>query len=176
MTDPSPRLATPTDVPAVRALIHEAGSWLRDRGIDQWQDPLPEDVLTRAADEHELYVLDDDRGDVVATVSLAWSDDEIWGQTGDDAGYVHRLAVARRAAGAGVGGSLLTWAAGRVRAEGRALLRLDCAATNAGLRSFYERQGFAHQGDVTVRSADGSRDLLSSLYQRPVEEDGRPVR
>ena len=64
-----------------------------------------------------------------------------------DAGYLHRLAVRRHGEGSE---SLLHWAEGHVAAEGKAYLRLDCAAWNESLRAYYERAGYEHVGDVTV--------------------------
>ena len=43
----------------------------------------------------------------------------------------------------GIGALVLQWAAGHARANGRRVLRLDCAADNLALLGYYERLGFA---------------------------------
>jgi hypothetical protein len=49
--------ATAADVPAAQALIEGARQWLRSRGIDQWQDPVPDAVLVRDAEQGSLFVV-----------------------------------------------------------------------------------------------------------------------
>ena len=82
----------------------------------------------------------------MATITLQRNDELVWGPQPDDAGYVHRLAVRRGAAG--VGAELLAWAERETRAAGRDFLRLDCWSENAHLREYYESNGFEHCGDT----------------------------
>jgi GNAT superfamily N-acetyltransferase len=82
---------------------------------------------------------------------------------------VHRLAVRRAHAGAGLGYRLLDWAGARVRERGRAALRLDVVTGNRRLREYYEAAGFAHRRDVTgeFTRRDGTRQpWQTSLYER----------
>jgi hypothetical protein len=86
------------------------------------------------------------------TVDLA---DRVWDGVPGRALYLHRMAVRRRAAG--LGAAILAWAADVARGQGRDALRLDCVASNKGLRGYYEAAGFTHRDDVTVRGAPGQR-------------------
>lgn len=110
-------------------------------------------------------------GDRIAgTVTLDW-DDQLWTDHPGRAAYVHRLAVERWAAGAGI--LVLDWAAGQARDRDATAVRLDCVAANAGLRAYYERAGFRHRGDVEVGGAPGRRDdggprTVVSRYERSV--------
>jgi hypothetical protein len=70
--------ATAADVPAAQALIDDARQWLRSRGIDQWQDPVPDAVLLRDAEQGSLFVVRQDEV-VVAMVTVSDSDSETWG-------------------------------------------------------------------------------------------------
>jgi predicted GNAT superfamily acetyltransferase len=85
------------------------------------------------------------------------------------AGYLHRLVVARRAAGQGLGARLNGWACAHVAAHNRQYLRLDCGAENSSIRAYYEGLDVQHIHDVEVnikgaRSTDGS--WRASLYER----------
>jgi len=71
---------------------------------------------------------------------------------------VHGLMVDRRAAGRGLGTSLLDWAAERGREAGVPAFRLDCRTTNPVLREYYESYGFRAVGQVDF--ADFSCTLL----------------
>jgi protein-tyrosine phosphatase len=95
----------------------------------------------------------------VATLALKWNDPTFWGDRPADAGYVHALAVRRAHAGSGLGARLLAWAEEQVAAAGREYLRLDCRAENDELRRYYERQGFAPRGEVSVD------EFTSALYE-----------
>jgi GNAT superfamily N-acetyltransferase len=149
-------------------LLAEASEWTRARGYDNWPARFPRSLIARNVDAGELCVVE--REDVtIATLTLQWSDEFFWGVSDADAGYVHRLAVRRDHAGAGLGYQLLDWADERVRANGRALLRLDVVSDNRPLRDYYAAAGFAHRRDVSgeFELQDGTRrGWQTSLYER----------
>ncbi|MDF2629598.1 MAG: GCN5-related N-acetyltransferase [Symbiobacteriaceae bacterium] len=132
-----------------------AAQWIATQGITQWThylDGSGKADLVEAISRGEVYLFMRE-GAPVGTISLAmlpseW-DQVIWGEAAADggAGYVHRLAVARAAAGTGVGEAMLDWAEGRVRAEGGQFLRLDCVAENEGLNRYYARR-FQARGEA----------------------------
>jgi len=157
--------ATIADVTAAQALIDGARHWLRSRGIDQWQDPVPDAVLRRDVEQGNLFVARQDEV-VVAMVTVSDSDSGTWSVDSSPAVYVHRLAVAQAHRGSRLGQRLLAWVEAKAADRGAAFVRLDCASDNPRLRRFYEQQGFRHVHDVTVTSLDGGRQLASSLYER----------
>jgi GNAT superfamily N-acetyltransferase len=84
---------------------------------------------------------------IVATVTLAGEDRSVWGEhQRSDAVYVHRLIVARRAAGRGLGAAILRAVAQRARDRGYRVLRLDCVGHNKDLVNYYCRLGFSPVG------------------------------
>lgn len=157
--------ATAADVSAAQGLIDCARQWLHSRGIDQWQDPVPDAVLLRDAEQGNLFVVRQDQA-IVAMVTVSDSDSETWGVESSPAAYVHRLAVAQTHRGSRLGQRLLAWVEQRAADSGAAFVRLDCATDNPGLRRFYEQQGFRHVRDVSVTALEGGRQLASSLYER----------
>jgi ribosomal protein S18 acetylase RimI-like enzyme len=157
--------ATAADVPAAQGLIDDARRWLNARGIDQWQDPVPDTVLLRDVERGCLFVVRQDHG-IAAMVTVYDSDPETWGVDATSAIYVHRLAVGRAHRGGRLGQRLLAWVDAQATDRGASFVRLDCATDNPGLRRFYEQQGFRYVRDVTVTALDGGRRLASSLYER----------
>jgi protein-tyrosine phosphatase len=145
---------------------------LRDqRGIDQWNwfaTEAGKEFVIRRIREHEVYALQD-KDQPIATVTLQYSDHDIWGSRGQDglAGYVHGLAVVRPAAGRGLGHSLIRWAEQRFAEQNKSLCRLDCMAANGSLRSYYEKLGFVSVG---VKQFD--RGLVAALYERRIVTAG----
>jgi ribosomal protein S18 acetylase RimI-like enzyme len=157
------------ELPLAIDVLEEAAAWVDTLGHATWERGsfrsarrYGNHVLREALDRGDLYLARlDDR--VVATVTLQWSDPLFWPDAAEDAGYVHRLAVRRDAAGLGIGGQVLGWAERRAGAEGRRYLRLDCPSDNARLRRYYESAGFLHRGDRIL----GPFDV--SLYEKPLD-------
>ncbi|WP_205127044.1 GNAT family N-acetyltransferase [Paenibacillus ginsengarvi] len=80
-----------------------------------------------------------------------------------EAGYVHRLVVARSYGGRGIGGELLDWAADYIRERGKRWLRLDCMADNERLNVYYRGAGLRYVGRVDRKRFSASlfeRELL----------------
>ncbi|MEJ3747373.1 GNAT family N-acetyltransferase [Actinomycetes bacterium KLBMP 9797] len=153
----------------VLGVLDEAADWLARRGISQWPARFELPWIEQAITRGETWLVEvDDR--IAGTVTLDWSD-PLWDGVDGAAGYAHRIAVRRRAAG--LGAVILDWAARTVREHERNALRLDCVATNRGLRSYYEAAGFVHRGDVTVGGAPGQRlgegpVTVVSRYEKPL--------
>jgi GNAT superfamily N-acetyltransferase len=162
------RPATPDDADEVLELLAEASAWTASIGFANWPARFPHAIVSHGIAKGELYV-GEEADAVVATVALTWSDPMFWGARADDAGYVHRLAVRRDRAGAGLGAEIIGWAARQVTAADRVWLRLDAAADNLPLCSYYERLGFEYRGDATgdLDQPDGTvRHWKQRLYGR----------
>src|SRR5262249_18453064 len=137
--------ATEDDAATFVEIHEEAAHWLWARGIHQWRPGAFQRAwITGPIARGELYIVRRD-GEAVGAVILQSSDEQTWGAVPEDAEYVHGLRIRRSVAGQGLGRAVLRWAEHRALAEGKAALRLDCSAANAGLRSYYERAGFLFQ-------------------------------
>jgi RimJ/RimL family protein N-acetyltransferase len=148
------RCAGPAELEHVRSVLEEASAWLRSRGIDQWPVRWPDEWIVPGVEAGTTWLARRDR-DVVGTITLQWDDPVFWGDQPAVAGYVHRLAVRRVAAGAGT--ALLAWAEHEVVRAGRELLRLDCWTGNDRLRAYYEAAGFTYVGDTVEETWTASR-------------------
>jgi protein-tyrosine phosphatase len=161
-------LAGPDDLPSVLGVLNDAAAWLAAKGINQWPSPFPADTVRASINRGDTYLASAD-GRLAGTLAVYWDDPRFWGPRPPDAGYLHRLAVTPWARGIGVSDHLLTWASKHIAEAGRDWLRLDCGADNPKIRSYYERLGFQHRGDVQVTidgaGTDGS-PWRASLYER----------
>ncbi len=146
-------VAAPGRIDDVLRVLDEAAGWLWGRGIEQWPSRFEASWVEGALDRGQTWLVEVD-GQVAATVTVDWSDDA-WDGVPGNAAYVHRMAVRRRSAG--LGAVILTWAADVARRHGRDALRLDCVASNARLRAYYEAAGFVFRGDAVVCGAPGQR-------------------
>ena len=166
------RPARPEHFEVAVDILEQAAGWLQVRGLDGWSPGMFRDpggrgrrFLHEALEAGNLH-LAWRGGRAVATVTVQWDDQLFWPDEPPVAGYVHRLAVANREHGHGLGGDLLAWAEGEAVAGGKAFLRLDCAADDSGIKRYYERAGFLHVRDLSVA------DIRVSLYQKPLPERG----
>ena len=146
------RLAVPQDLELVGRILDEAGEWPR---------PFPREELEGRVAGDELFVVELE-GTPAATFTLLWDDPSFWGERPPDAAYLHKLAVRPAFRRRGLGARIVEWAARRAAEAGRAYLRLDCRRDKASIRSYYERLGFEHRGDV-----DHPR-FAAALYERPI--------
>jgi ribosomal protein S18 acetylase RimI-like enzyme len=129
------------DLPGVLHSLTSAAQWTRDRGEKGWPIPFPEGLVRPSLDRRELYVAAW-RGEIVGSFVLRWTDDDFWGPQPPVAGYLHQLAVRRDRPLRGLGRRLVSRAIEIVRENGRALIRLDCVASNRSIISYYESLRF----------------------------------
>ena len=135
--------AGPGDLPAIESLLLEAARWVDALGEVMWEEgELAPERLAGEAAAGQFFLARVD-GEPAGVIRFQLEDPLFWPDRPEgEAAYVHRLAVSRRFKGQGVSSALLQWAAGRARACGRPLLRLDCDASRPRLRALYERFGF----------------------------------
>ena len=146
-------VAVPRELDDVLSVLDDAAAWLQSGGVVQWPPRFEPSWVEGALRRGETWLVR--VGETIsATVTLDQAD-SVWDGLPGRALYVHRMAVRREAAG--LGGAILTWAAGVARERDRESLRLDCVASNARLRGYYEAAGFVHCGDATVAGAPGQR-------------------
>jgi GNAT superfamily N-acetyltransferase len=160
------RRALPTDAAVAAEILDEATAYVAKLGFEQWPVPFPQDELAHRIERGELYLVDVD-GEPAATLTLLWDDPAFWGERPPDAVYLHKLAVRRSFAGRGLGAAIVEWVDEHAASAGRGYVRLDCQREDVGIRSYYERLGFEHRGDMD----DDSRFAVA-LYERPT----RPFR
>ncbi|MBY3621938.1 GNAT family N-acetyltransferase [Acinetobacter sp. CUI P1] len=158
------RRATDEDVDGIRSLLIDAAQWIHSvHGFRQWRvESFEREIVDAFVRDNEVFVASL-RNELVGCFSVHWGYEEIWGvQFHEDAGYVHRLCVARKRKGEGIGCELIHYAESYVRAKGKSWLRLDCMADNPSLNSYYVSLGFVLQGrfDAGFWSAN--------LYEREI--------
>ncbi|MBV8771848.1 MAG: GNAT family N-acetyltransferase [Deltaproteobacteria bacterium] len=158
------------DYDMVMAILRQAADWLSGRGNPQWQHwymTFGEQLLRERLKDHEVYLFR--LGSTpVGTLTIQWSDPEVWGDPGRDglAGYIHGIGIARSVAGRRVGQGMLEWAVQVIRARERRFARLDAQASNSSLCRYYEQRGFCALGTALL---EGS--FLTRLFEREL----RPV-
>ncbi|MHB8631975.1 MAG: GNAT family N-acetyltransferase [Candidatus Limnocylindria bacterium] len=155
MTGSEVRLAATAEAGTVLDLLDDAARWLTERGIALWSPGQWRHASILEAIERGETFIAFDGARAVGTLSLQWRDPIFWPDAAEDAGYVHRVAVAREAHGRAVGRQLLAFAERTARRSGTRFLRLDCACESAALRAYYAAAGFTWRGDRTIAGTAG---------------------
>ncbi|MEW9529073.1 GNAT family N-acetyltransferase [Microbispora sp. NPDC049125] len=174
------RLAVDDDLEAILDIRERIAAWLARRGIDQWQEPWPDEQGQRGRilagiRKRETWLLCEGALPAATVTLVDYDAGNLWaGIEGghEPALYVHRLMVHPGYMKHGIGAYLL-WAA-HVRAARRGLpcLRLDAWTTNDGLHRYYEKQKFKLKGyipDKILESADLVGYPSAALFERRVD-------
>ena len=146
------RLAASSDAAAIAEVLREGAAKMAASSGSGWADD--EISLERIADWIVAgeAVVAQRGGDIIGFMLLQWSDPIFWPEHHDaKAGYLHKLAVRRRAAGADVPAALVSWAVQQAKKVGRTALRLDCGPWPS-LCALYERLGFVELDRVSVEN------------------------
>ncbi|GCD99726.1 GNAT family N-acetyltransferase [Embleya hyalina] len=161
--EPTIRPATAQDLDTVVELWEHAASWLRTRGIDQWQYPPRLERIKANIAQGECWIVED--GDVpIATITVdEHADGDFWrpDEAAEPALYVHRMVVRRDAGGSELGSSMLDWASQRASSQDKRWLRLDAWRDNRDLYAYYSERGFDH-----IRTVDLDKRRSGVLFQR----------
>ncbi|WP_107048509.1 GNAT family N-acetyltransferase [Streptomyces sp. NRRL S-87] len=145
--------AEEADLPRLIKFRTDAAAWLAQRGSDQWAKPFPASHILDSIRRGEVYLVRQHLvGDALATITVDRdADPQLWTpeERRAPAFYVHKLAVDRTAAPAGLGTRLLNWAGDYAARHGADWLRLDAWTTNDRLHRYYLDHGFAHVRTAT---------------------------
>ncbi|ANZ65156.1 GCN5 family acetyltransferase [Secundilactobacillus paracollinoides] len=160
------RQATQADLPSITSIIHDAKGFLKQQGIDQWQDGYPaDDDLKNDIDEGITYVLVVD-GTVAGTAALHQGidvnyltiDDGEW-QTGTLARYtaIHRIAVSSHFRGQHLANRLMSGLITISSILGYRDVRIDTHPDNQAMQHVIKTSGFNYRGKVYMHDSKALR-------------------
>ncbi|MBN3784525.1 GNAT family N-acetyltransferase [Burkholderia sp. Ac-20345] len=157
------RLATTDDAAIAARILTDAVALKTAHDDTAWgHRARTEQDVRPMLDDGSLHIVEQD-GIAAAMFVLTWDDEAYWGPQAPVAGYLHRLSVRDGFHGRGLGRHAVDWCADQVRAQQRALLRLDCDPRNVKLCAYYEALGFER---VALRPLPSG--YIASLYERAV--------
>lgn len=147
------RRASNNDEQDLVKVLNDSLEYKRSLGDDSWgEDFFSIDEVRAMLKRSDIYVAVSD-GEIVATISLEWSDSRLWGSElgkDDKAVYLHQAAVKSNQRGNRLGEYLITWAGKFAKEQGRVYVRLDCGESAHGLIAYYKGIGFDKVGEGTV--------------------------
>ncbi|BAC12319.1 GNAT family N-acetyltransferase [Oceanobacillus iheyensis] len=145
-------IAEKDDMKGIVRLLKGVSSWLQESRLKQWEflNEGGEDPEIKQAIEDENTFIVKEGDELIATFTLyeiqnPW-DKNIWGQSSDDAFYLHRLSVDYARLGTGLGRDVIAWMETYTKTQGMKRIRLDCVENNEKLNSIYQNLGYDYKG------------------------------
>lgn len=149
------------DIPAIMSIISDAQSYLKDLGIDQWQDGYPneEQILIDIKNEDSYVIANEENavmGTVVFTTKIEPTYQNIegdWITKGDSKyGVIHRLAVSDEFRGYGVAKYVFQFCEDELVKSKVQSMRIDTHRGNSGMQKLIKSLGYKYCGVIILSS------------------------
>lgn len=154
------KLASHEDLDRIMEIVGDAQRFLKESGVDQWQNGYP----TREAFEADIekgschvFMLE---GKIAGVISVFFENEESYKRVFDGSwrtGEVpytvfHRAAVGNEYRGKGIAREMLSYVDIMARERGFSSVRGDTHRDNKAMRALLERSGFVHCGTIYLDS------------------------
>jgi RimJ/RimL family protein N-acetyltransferase len=143
------------DIPQIMEIIQAAQQYLKQNGIDQWQNnyPNPDSLKEDITNNNSYLIKDGDK--VVATAAIIFGDDPTYSyiENGEwiskgNYGVIHRAAVAEAYKGQGIVSEIFAQTYKLAAAEGITSIRIDTHPKNKAMQRAIEKEGFKYCGII----------------------------
>lgn len=156
------RLATPTDVPAIMALVRRVVPLMHESGNFQWTTDYPNEAVFQDDIRRQQLWVAEREGQLLGIAALTNNaQDAEYAQADWDpatpAVVTHRLAVDPAAQGQGVAAALLQQAETLAREWGLNTLRVDTNSENTATQRLFPKLGYRYAGEITLAFRPGLR-------------------
>lgn len=160
------------DIPLVMEIIKDAQKYLKNEGIDQWQNDYPNpQVIKEDIKNGNAYVIKKN-DTVVAAAAIIFANDPTYDQiehgewlTQGKYGVIHRAAVAKDYKGQGIASIFFRETEKMAAEKGAESIRIDTHQENLSMQRLIEKENFKYCG--IIYTADGSKRLA---YEKIIGE------
>lgn len=155
------RKAVPNDLAQMLEIVAQAQAFLRQSGVDQWQDGYPtREILLRDIESQQMELLTDG-GQIAAFAALIFGGEPDYDRIYDGAWHaegeyltIHRVAVNAALRQTGAASRLLAHADQLCRERGVSMLRVDTHADNRAMQGMLKKSGFVYCGRVILSGGE----------------------
>lgn len=153
------------DIPQIMEIIKDAQKYLKNKGIDQWQNDYPNpEVLKEDIKKQNSFVIKKDNK-IIAAAAIIFGEDPTynliedgkWITKSGEYGVIHRAAVAENYKGQGVAAKFFRECEKMGHKRGAVSIRIDTHQDNLAMQRLIEKEGFKYCG--IIYTEDGSRRL-----------------
>ncbi|PTX17456.1 L-amino acid N-acyltransferase YncA [Halanaerobium congolense] len=149
------RQAEMKDIPQIMEIIQAAQQYLKEEGIDQWQNNYPNPESLKADIINKNSYLIEDKDKIIATAAVIFGDDPTysyieggkWLSSGNY-GVIHRAAVAENYKGQGIVSEIFAQTYKLAAAKGITSIRIDTHSENKAMQRVIKKEGFQYCGII----------------------------
>lgn len=153
------------DIPEIMVMIDQAKAYMKENGINQWQNGYPNAQSIQNDIDHDYsYVMEAD-GKVVGTMAVIFDGeptydkiyDGSWKTTEEPYAAVHRVAVDAQCKGKGIAGAMIEEVAKICREKGVRSIKNDTHRDNLSMQRMQAKNGFEYCGVIYLE--DGAERI-----------------
>lgn len=149
------RRAVEADINHILNIIHQAQEYLKEAGIDQWQNGYPDmETIKRDIENKHGYVLSN-AGKIAGTIAVSFDGEKTYNDiyegvwlTPDRYAVIHRLAVDGSLKGTGLASLMINEAEKICRRKTVSGIRVDTNEKNISMQRLLKKNGFAYCGII----------------------------
>ena len=154
------RKTTTEDIPELMKIIQQAKTYLKEQGVNQWQDGYPnEEAFEEDIAKGVSYVLEEGET-ILGTLALIFGEDPTyqkiydgaWKTEGIPYATIHRIAVAAEQKGKGIAGVMLAEAEKLCKGKKVHSIRIDTHRDNHSMHRFLFKSKFEPCGIIYLAS------------------------
>ena len=170
-----PRRAEIADMDALLDILEQAKAYLRESGVDQWQEGYPNrEALAADIEAGRGWLFECvDNGKIAGYECVAMTPevcyreiDGAWLTEGENYAVIHRAMAAARYRGTRLAAEMFSFAAELAAGMGRLSVRVDTHRDNKAMNRLCEKQGFTYCGVVDLGLVDPASDSLRNAYEK----------
>lgn len=170
-----PRRAEIADMDALLDILEQAKAYLRESGVDQWQEGYPNrEALAADIEAGRGWLFECvDNGEIAGyecvtmTPEVCYREiDGAWLTEGENYAVIHRAMAAARYRGTRLAAEMFSFAAELAAGMGRLSVRVDTHRDNKAMNRLCEKQGFTYCGVVDLGLVDPASDSLRNAYEK----------
>ena len=168
-----PRRAVPEDMDALLDILGQAKAYLRESGVDQWQEGYPNREALMADMEAGRGWLFECEGRPAGYECISMSPEECyrdidgaWLTEGENYAVIHRAMAAAKYRGTMLATEMFGFAAELAAGLGKASVRVDTHRDNRAMNRLCTKLGYQFCGVVDLSSVDPAHDSLRNAYEK----------
>ncbi len=170
-----PRRAEEADVDAILAILEEAKAYLRESGVDQWQEGYPNREAVMADIAAGRGWVFEHEGRVAGYECVSMQPEECyrgidgrWLSEGENYAVIHRAMAAAEFRHTSLSREMFSLAEDLAAAMGKQSVRVDTHRDNRAMNRLCEKLGYQFCGVVDLSSVDPAHDSLRNAYEKLV--------
>ena len=153
------------DIPAVMKMIRQAQSYMKEQGIDQWQNGYPNEGAIAMDIANDYSYVMEENGKIIGTMAVIFDGeptyDKIyegaWKTTDEPYAAIHRVAVDAECKGKGIAGAMIDEVVKMCRERGVRSLKNDTHRDNKSMQRMQAKNGFEYCGIIYLE--DGAERI-----------------